>query len=408
MHLIWPILGCVIVVTGVTDVSQDRVAPLLDVEQCVIALEDSDVRVRRRAIADLALHTTVGAETILRIVDICKRHHGEVGLQRTSFEALEALGPRAAPAIPFLTSVLLDEEDPPSINDPSWYAGLALRAMGPAAAPAIPSLLKALRSEVLFTRKVAIEALGAIGPEAGVAVPVLFDMALHDKGGGLIWSIQDKAKRALAKIGAPAVSLLLDALTNECDRRRELAAEVLYRMTLELPDSALSAKSSLKHAMQDKTAIVQVYSALAYWNLSREVAEVRPLLLFVIRKYIRDRDCSPDVGYPPDVEAAIIGLRHLGADAAPAVELLVEVLEQKKGEFFKRLAVETLGELGDVARPAIPRLREMSRTPGETMRAAADALLKITSNSGDENSDVHKEQGTKPQAEQPRQRKDEP
>ena len=408
MHLIWPILGCVIVVTGVTDVSQDRVAPLLDVEQCVIALEDSDVRVRRRAIADLALHTTVGAETIMRIVDICKRHHGEVGLQLTSFEALEALGPRAAPAIPFLTSVLLDEEDPPSIDDPSWYAGLALRAMGPAAAPAIPSLMKALRSEVLSTRKVAIEALGAIGPEAGVAVPVLFDMALHDKGGGLIWSIQDKAKRALAKIGAPAVSLLLDALTNECDRRRELAAEVLYRMTLELPHSALSAKSSLKHAMQDKTAIVQVYSALAYWNLSREVAEVRPLLLFVIRKYIRDRDCSPDVGYPPDVEAAIIGLRHLGADAAPAVELLVEVLEQKKGEFFKRLAVETLGELGDVARPAIPRLREMSRTPGETMRAAADALLKITSNSGDENSDVHKEQGTKPQAVQPRQRKDEP
>jgi hypothetical protein len=165
-----------------------------------------------------------------------------------------------------------------------------------------------------------------------------------------------------------------------------LAAEVLYRMTLELPHSALSAKSSLKHAMQDKTTIVQVYSALAYWNLSREVAEVRPLLLSVIRKYIRDRDGSLAVGYPPDVEAAIIGLRHLGEEAAPAVELLVEVLEQEKGEFFKRLAVETLGELGDVARPAIPRLREMSRTPGETMRPAADALLKITSDSSDEDS----------------------
>ena len=169
----------------------------------------------------------------MRIVDICKRHHNEIEMERDAIEALRALGLRAAPAIPFLTSVLLDEEDPPSSHDSSFDAGLALTAMGPAAAPAIPSLMKALRSERLHTRKVAIEALGAIGEDAGIAVPVLLDMAFHDRGGGLIWSIEDKAKRALAKIGAPAIPLLLKELPSESDcRRRHLVADVLYRMTL--------------------------------------------------------------------------------------------------------------------------------------------------------------------------------
>lgn len=377
----WSILGCLIVSSGLTS-PQEGVAPLPDVEQCLHALEDSDTRIRQQAIKDLARLDVVNAETIMQIVKIFNSHHHEKLMERDALMALESLGAKATPSIPFLTDVLLDGEDP--LN---YLAGRALAAMGPGAVPAIPSLMKALRSTRPVTRAMGAEVLGSIGPDAGEAVPILFDMALQDKEGGFVWSVEVKALNALAKIGVPALPLLLEALTSESDRRREVAAIVLQAITLESPNGALPAKSALRNAMQDANAHVRVDAALAYWNLSKETDAVLPILLSVIRKYVQDRDRSKAagrrIGMPPsEVEAAVIGLRELGRDAAPAVGLLVDILGDTTGGLLDLHTVRTLGELGDVARPAIPRLRQMSTSPGRRMRQAVNnALESITSDS---------------------------
>ena len=215
-------------------------------------------------------------------------------------------------------------------------------------------------------------------------------MVLHDRGGGLNWSIQDKANRALAKIGGPAVPLLRQALTSESDHHRAIAAFALKLMTLEQSAAALPAKAALEKAMRDENVNVKVDAALAYWNLSREAEEVRPLLISVIREYLKDPDHAPRAAgrfsgewsgeVPQAVEAAVIGLRYLQAAAAPAIELLIDILKGKSRGHLHLYTVETLGELGDVATPAIPQLKEMSTTPDATMREAVeDALEKITS-----------------------------
>ena len=374
------ILNCVVVVSSGTTPLQEGVAPLPNVEQCMHALEDSDTRIRQQGIKDLARLDVVNTETIIQIVEIYKSHHNEELMERDVLMALESLGVKAAPAVPFLTDVLLDGKDPAN-----YLAGRALAAMGPAAAPAIPSLMKALRSARPVTRAMAAEVLGSIGSDAGEAVPILFDMALHDKEGGFVWSVEAKALHALAKIGAPALPLLLESLTSEGDRRREIAAYVLHTMTLESRDSALPARSSLRNAMQDANAHVRVDAALAYWNLSKEPDAVLPVLLSVIRNYVQDRDRSKTagrrIGMPPsEVEGAVIGLRELGADAAPAVGLLIDILGDTTGGLLDFCTVETLGALGYVAKPAIPRLRQMSTSPGRRMRQAVkDALDNITS-----------------------------
>ena len=105
----------------------------------------------------------------------------------------------------------------------------------------------------------------------------------------------------------------------------------------------------------------------------------------MIHEYVEDRDRSLDVGRPREVAVAIVGLRHLGADAAPAMELLVDVLAAGADRYFEHRTIETLGNLGEVAEAAVPRLRELSTTTtnGRTRRLANEALESISSKSQD-------------------------
>ena len=237
-------LSCVIALSIGLQSPQEGGVTQPDAAQCLQGLRDSDVRIRLQAVKDIARLEAVGAESVMQIVEICNSDSKLV--EREAFSALELLGTKATRAIPYLAGVLLEQNGD---TDRCYCAGRALAAMGPAAEPAMPTLLKALRSQRPITRIMAVRVLGSIGPKAGEAVPALFGMALDDKGtAGWLLQVDVEAMRSLPKVGAPAVPFLCEALTSETDRHREVAADVLYGITLESPDSALPAKAALKKA----------------------------------------------------------------------------------------------------------------------------------------------------------------
>jgi HEAT repeat protein len=83
-------------------------------------------------------------------------------------------------------------------------AGAALRSMGPEAAGAVPALVDAIERTTDFGRGRFIDAVGAIGPAAAAAEPVLRRLLLDSDDAFLRVTLAT----ALARIGSPAADLL--------------------------------------------------------------------------------------------------------------------------------------------------------------------------------------------------------
>jgi HEAT repeat protein len=142
-------------------------------------------------------------------------------------------------------------------------AATALGLIGPPAAPAAPVLAGALAHECPAVRLAAARALGRIGPEARVALPPLAALLVNDEGSMrsaaiealpridpdwegvtdsegalpiLVARLQETGTRAaeaadaLALIGAPATSSLIQALASDASAVRQAAATTLGRI----------------------------------------------------------------------------------------------------------------------------------------------------------------------------------
>jgi len=129
-------------------------------------------------------------------------------------EAVKALAPLGAAAVPTLIGVLA-EPDAPLRRE----AAAALGRIGPDACAAVPALMTALKDATLKVRLAAATALGALGPDARVAIAAL---ATAMKGSHLV--LARLAAQALSRIGPTAVPTLVDLLASP-DRyvRREAA-----------------------------------------------------------------------------------------------------------------------------------------------------------------------------------------
>ena len=92
------------------------------------------------------------------------------GVRKASAFALGAMGEAAGEAAASLAVVLQDRD-----REVRKAAVIALAGLGPHAEPAIPAIIRAVRTSG-SERHDAIETLGAVGPGASAAVPVLRDM----------------------------------------------------------------------------------------------------------------------------------------------------------------------------------------------------------------------------------------
>ena len=84
MYVNWLILCFLVVRPSVCARPQEDVPRRPDVEQCLLATEDSDRRIRWKAAADLAQLDAIDTETIIRIVEIAEHNRNESEIEENA------------------------------------------------------------------------------------------------------------------------------------------------------------------------------------------------------------------------------------------------------------------------------------------------------------------------------------
>ncbi|MDO8802931.1 MAG: HEAT repeat domain-containing protein [Elusimicrobiota bacterium] len=198
-------------------------------------------------------------------------------------------------------------------------AAWTLGVKGTEAREAIPPLTEALSDGDSYVRENAAKALGEMGPAARDAVPALIK-ALEDTDK----PVREKAIEALGKLGqeaGAAVPALAGSLTDPDPELRAKAAWALYN----LGPAAGGAAAELADALGDK---------------NREVRETAGRTLVLI-----------------------------GGSAAPP---MIRLLADNDGGWGVTGAIETLGEIG---RPAVPALAEALNSADARLRSRAMSAL---------------------------------
>jgi HEAT repeat protein len=291
--------------------AQDAVSALL------LSLQDSEAQVRRAAARSLGDITPATPEIVLALK--ARLADESEPVRQAAVWALFKMGEQPPDAMPSLIKMLQDSE-PESRRG----AVLLLQRTGPTAKDAVPSLTKLLRDPEEQVRSAAIAALGEIGMEAAEAVPALTEKLL-DRG--------------------------------EKDNVRQAAAQSLGKIGPRAKDAVLA----LRETMRDKNQGISSSSALALTGIVSP-AELVPVLI----EDLKSREVSSQ-------RAALAGLGSMGKNAKDAVSNVIEIMSTSNEE-ISNYAASTLGEIGLVAKQALPvltdRLRD-SRKRGSSAHAIA-------------------------------------
>jgi HEAT repeat protein len=238
-----------------------------------------------------------------------KRAFGLLGVVDTA-EALWNISHRPDDVMPFLTQLLVGE----GLGITRRVCDV-LSLMGSAAKDAVPALVRALQRDGYWClQSQASEALCAIGPEARTAIPTLVE-ALK-KPYSAPW-----AADVLGSIGPAAVPALIQELRTGDAHTREWAAEALGQ----IGPAAAAAAPHLTGLLHDLPPL-RWWAAIALTAIQPSSAALRPLIEALQAEY------HPDV-------------RHGAAEA--------------------------LGRMGDLAKSAIPLLKQALEDGARNVREAA-------------------------------------
>jgi HEAT repeat protein len=334
-------------------------------------LRDDDQQVRNGAFVafvqvgpaapDVVLAATQDADAAVRraAIDVLS------GVLRSSRD--ENLAGRA---LPILIAALSDDV---TRHD----ACQALDAMGPRAAPAVPALIGVLETQ---RRDVAARALGRIGPAAKPAAPALLKL-LKDPGRwvpcsaawALAW-ICPEDEEVVAACAPVLANVLADAIDREATPEAQWAEEALGLFG----PAARVALPQLKQALTSRLAAESRYSyelPTLCWALARldpkDAESARLCMPFLLASLEPERSIGVRM-------QAIQALDEFGPLAADAVPDLVSEPWNPRGGSLRDGAAEALGRIGPAARSAVPVLREALKDEYEHVRfRAAIALARI-------------------------------
>lgn len=305
--------------------------------------------------------------------------------------AIAEIGPEAAAAVEPLTKLAAEGE-----LDERMQAALALAAIGEPAAAAAPALVQGLESNENLLRFAAAFALGkikaasadaALAKAAGDPDEFLASIAawgraqIHPQDAALVADAVQKARKGLdsdrPNVRKASVSALSD-LAEFIDEpaRKELAVEFVSLLNDADPVVGTSAGAALVRLKE--RGVDELKKALANPATRLKALEIAAAL---------GPACK---AAEPEVEAlltaddvlvqgeAAVALASLGADAAAAVPDLVNLLGDDRPADLRYAVAYALGRIGAAAKPAVPRLLELSKSADELMATVATwAVLKI-------------------------------
>lgn len=304
-------------------VVSDALAPLL---------ADPDDELRRTGIAALGVNGTggPGLHALMKAL-------ADDPSAANRAAAARALGDYADHADDATRAVLrgLESDRDAEVRSACADAMAALRrgADGPRwSAALVPDLIAALASPDRTTRGRAAISLGTMGPEAVAAVPALAAM-LGDADDGAVGFVAGPILAPPPALAAEALGRIAPGTPSEDEAAQALAAVVRAPRGAGPGDAAALALSRFPGPWGD-VVVPRLVAILDAWASAREV------------------------GGEPNTFDEMRAREILGDDTAGAVE--------------------ALGRLGPIAKPALPRLREMGKLEGTRFRRIAeDAVRRI-------------------------------
>lgn len=271
-----------------------------------VALHDKDAQVRCHAAVALAWFREPQAIPVL--VSLLKDDH----LFTKVTKALSRFGNAAKVAVPDLLDVL--KREPPSepllAHNRQIGIALTLGSIGSEARVAIPSLIE-LGKKVPTTQLAVAMALGKIGGnEARAAIPFLSEFLCSQselvriRGAQALWRFDRNKTRVLPVL----IELLGPDMKN-----RSLAAEVMA----ELGELAVEGVPALRDCLQDQSFLamwIRLKAAYALWRIERKPDAVLPVFMGLLQR--------PNKNGPMVATQAAEALGEMGVMAKQAVPLL--------------------------------------------------------------------------------------
>lgn len=316
--------------------------------------KNANKSVARQAVATLALFDTKAAAASISLLTTFDDFDRDARSQ--AIEALQYLGPEAAPAIPKLLELANSDRR-------QTYSVLrTIAAIGPKATKALPFVMKQFQSERYGYD--ATQALAAIGPSAKSAVPELLKQLSNDRK-------IDGAARALSKIAPKQAAEKIAELFDD-DILKYYAVRHAYRFK----DHAAILVPRLLAVRKTADPTLRATIDGQFSSIGKAAAPAVPILLAELKTADADTQsrlmrtlgriaAEPDTVVPAILKIAesttsdagrrtVAGaLQGFQAEAAPAVPLLVKWLDDKE---TRASAVRALGAVGTQSKVAVPKL----------------------------------------------------
>ena len=268
-------------------------------------------------------------------------------------------------------------------------APAVIALFGAKAKPALPDLAEALRDKVVDVKLAAVLALGDLGPLAKDKAGDLLDLskdkefylmepfagaALANLGEGAVPTlikalpskVPERSRLAIYALGAmgpkaaPAANELAKALQYDDPAMRTLAARALGKIGSEAKETV----PQLEKILHDKAPAVRIEAALATWFITGTPKHVGVLVKVLDEKSVNARD------------GACQALAVMKAGAKDAVDPVAKLLDDKD---LRIRAITTLGEIGKPAEKTLPALKKLLEDKdGDTQLMSAYAVWQIS------------------------------
>jgi HEAT repeat protein len=238
----------------------------------------------------------------------------DAGIRVDALDFLARLGPSAQPAVPAIRASLRD-----SSRGVRRCAASALGEVGPGVGEARQDLLQALEDPDGGTRLCAARALWQVTgePEPTVSVlTALFAVQDHGPDGRFMQRDIAKALGALGPPAAQAVPVLVDELQAVPEDERGLRRTILWTLG-EIGPPARVGLPLLTAALSDPDEDVRFAAAQSLWTVGGDAKPALPVLLSVGGQQTRD---------PADRCRAMHLMGRMGPLAKAAVPMLTDAL----------------------------------------------------------------------------------